>query len=228
MHNKSLVKASALNTKSSSKAAVTVPKSNRFGTLTAAFLLALALIVVPAQQAFSHDYLMGSNPQDGATLDTHPAQVVLSFNNGIQTLGAQLVILNEGETVLSSGEPTVEGKNVSYDIPSDLGNGTFTINWRVVSSDSHPIEGAIAYSVTGEPEPEVAAPQSQETNTPEATETAGGNEPSSESSVDAPEETDLEIGDRTPGLPWPGIIIGGAIGLIVGIVLLILGKRKNK
>lgn len=205
-----------------SRAAVSVPNFKRIGTLTAAFLLALALIVAPAQQAFSHDYLMGSNPEEGATLDTHPGQVVLSFNNSIQTLGAQLVILDEQGTVLSSGEPTVDGKNVTYDVPADLGNGAFTINWRVVSSDSHPIEGSITYSVTGEPEPEVTAPQSEETPDPEtASDAETSSEPTGEATTDPSNE-------EPPGLPWTGIIIGGAIGLTVGIVLMVLGKRKNR
>lgn len=210
---------------SSTKAAVAVPNFKRIGTLTAAFLLALALIVAPAQQAFSHDYLMGSNPQDGATLDIHPSEVVLSFNNDIQSLGAQLVILDEKDTVLSSGEPIVEGKNVSYDIPANLGNGAFTINWRVVSSDSHPIEGSIAYSVTDEPEPEVTAPQAEETETPADTDPA-----ESSSETDAGSDGDPTIDpskEEPPSLPWTGIIIGGAIGLTVGIVLMVLSKRKE-
>ena len=218
---------------SSSKAAVAVPNFKRIGTLTAAFLLALALIVAPAQQAFSHDYLMGSNPQDGATLDTHPSEVVLSFNNDIQTLGAQLVILGEKDTVLSSGQPMVEGKNVSYDVPANLGNGAFTINWRVVSSDSHPIEGSIAYSVTGEPEPEVTAPQAEKSQTPEGTDTAedsSGADTGSDSGSDSGSDGDATVDpskEEPPSLPWTGIIIGGAIGLTVGIVLMVLSKRKE-
>lgn len=200
------------NINSSSKVAVAVPNFKRIGILTAAFLLALALIVAPAQQAFSHDYLMGSNPEDGAALDTHPSEVVLSFNNDIQTLGAQLVILDEKDTVLSSGQPTVEGKNLSYDVPADLGNGAFSINWRVVSSDSHPIEGSVAYSVTGESEPEVTAPQPEETAPPESADSA---DPSAEDTSDATTDPSRE---EPPGLPWTGIIIGGAIGLSVGKV----------
>lgn len=227
MHNEFSSRAVPASTKPTARAAAAVP-AKKFGTLTAAFFLALALVVVPAQQAFAHDYLMASNPEDGATLEVQPSQVVLSFNNNIQKLGAQMIILDENETPVASGTPVVEGKNVSYDVPADLGNGAFTINWRVVSSDSHPIDGSISYTVEGDDE--VSAPSAKTTPTPE--ETVPGEATSDPSATADGEATGSDSGEQTQDekapLPWTGIIIGGALGLTAGIVLMILGKRKKK
>lgn len=225
MHSESLVKADLIPHPFSPQAVDRIPKRNTWGTAAAAFVLALALMIVPAQQAFAHDYLMGSNPEDGATIDVHPTQIVLSFNNNIQKLGAQMIILDEKETVLATGEPVVEGKNVSFDVPANLGNGAFAVNWRVVSSDSHPIDGTLSYTVTNAPGTDVSAPSPEDT-------------PEADLPADQPENQNTTPGTTTgtdsapapdkPGLPWTGIFIGGGLGLAAGIVLLLLGKRKNK
>lgn len=227
MHNEFLPRAVPTSHKPSAQAAVAVPKK-KFGILVAAFFLSLALVVVPAQQAFAHDYLMASNPEDGATLDAHPSQVVLSFNNDIQKLGAQMIILDENETPVATGTPEVEGKNVSYEVPAELGNGAFTVNWRVVSSDSHPIDGTLSYTVEGAPE--ISAPSAEETPAPEET-TENGQTSDPSAAVDGESTGDDSVeqaGKEKAPIPWTGIIIGGVLGLGAGIVLMLLGKRRKK
>ncbi|XBH21316.1 copper resistance CopC family protein [Jonesiaceae bacterium BS-20] len=227
MHIEFPSRAVPVSNKPTTQAVAAVPVK-KFGTLLAAFFLALALVVVSAQQAFAHDYLMASNPEDGATLEAQPSQVVLSFNNDIQKLGAQIVILDENETPIASGAPVVEGKNASYKVPEALGNGSFTVNWRVVSSDSHPIDGSISYTVEGEDE--VSAPPAETPPSPE--ETAAEGETSEPSATADGEATGNDSGEQAQEekapLPWTGIIIGGVLGLTAGIVLMILGKRKKK
>lgn len=33
--------------------------------------------------------------------------------------------------------------------------------------------------------------------------------------------------DEADGLPWPGIIVGGGLGLVAGTVLMVLSKRRE-
>lgn len=224
MHNEFLPRAVRTSNQPSVQGAVVRP-AKRFGTIFAAFLLALALVAVPAQQAFAHDYLMASNPEDGAALDAQPSQVVLSFNNDIQKLGAQMIILDQSKSPVASGTPVVEGKNVSFDVPADLGNGVFTVNWRVVSSDSHPIDGTLSYTVGDVDQGSAPAPDetATTTDTPDAEQTS---KPSAETTAGESSNANQPNEDTAP-LPWTGIVIGGVLGLGAGVVLMLLGKRKK-
>lgn len=203
----------------------TASNSKRLLAVLGTLLLSLTLVAFPAQRAFSHDYLMNSSPEDGATLDAQPKQIVLGFSGEIQDLGAQVVIQDINTDIVAQGAPTIDGKNVSFDVPLELGNGVFTVNWRVVSSDAHPIEGTLSYTVAGAEQEVAPTPAESESPAPES--------PSPEA-TQAPEESPAPTTEPSPGteapteIPWTGIIIAGAAGLGIGILLMVLPKRKKQ
>ncbi|WP_155368029.1 copper resistance CopC/CopD family protein [Catellatospora vulcania] len=127
----------------------------------------LVLVFVPAmllgfpQPAHAHAHLVGTDPAEGAVLQTAPDRVLLTFDEavrgvpgGVQVYGAQ------GELV--EARPTVTGTELEVALPARLGNGTTVITWRVVSEDGHPISGALTFSV-GAPTP-VNTPSSSDSN----------------------------------------------------------------
>src|SRR5699024_9983209 len=85
--------------------------------------------------------------------DQAPTEIVLEFNNEpLDTSSAIIVTDSDGETV-ADGEPLVEGRSVSLPIEEPLVGGEHEVQWRVVSSDGHPIEGTFSFTV-----PESAGP----------------------------------------------------------------------
>ena len=116
--------------------------------LGATFVVALLLLVGPSASA--HAMLEGSTPAADAVLTTPPASVDLVFNEAISLLpdsvrvfgpdGAQV---DSGAVVHAHGDPATASVGVRPDLP----DGTYLVSYRVVSADSHPIEGAYTFVI---------------------------------------------------------------------------------
>ncbi len=117
-------------------------------------LLVLATLtwlgVAGAAPASAHATLQSTTPYDGQVVATSPASVGLTFDEPVEVaLGGVKVYAADGSRV-DLGQvrhPGGAGKQVSADLRSGLAHGTYLVNWRVVSSDSHPISGSFTFSV---------------------------------------------------------------------------------
>ncbi|MEW2396639.1 copper resistance protein CopC [Streptomyces sp. NPDC046862] len=117
------------------------------GTVLVLFLLG------GAGTASAHAALRDSDPRDGVVLKSAPRQVTLSFTESVSLLDDSIRVVDPDNRPVETGEPGRAGKSsdtVRVTLPADLGDGTYTIAWRVVSADSHPVSGALLFSV-GEP-----------------------------------------------------------------------------
>ncbi len=118
--------------------------------LPVALLLALVgwlLIGVPA--AFAHAELVSSSPAAGAVLTESPKNITFSFSETIEiSLGAVRVFDGTGSTVNTgvAHHPNGHLDQVSVDLPK-LANGSYVVDWQVVSADSHPVHAAYTFQV---------------------------------------------------------------------------------
>lgn len=107
----------------------------------------LALSVAGAAPALAHATVASSNPTDSARLDAMPGTVTVTFTESVSAQAGFLkVVDSEGEQV-SEGAPTSSGRDVSVQLRSGLGEGSYIVSYRIVSADSHPITGAYAFVV---------------------------------------------------------------------------------
>jgi len=110
--------------------------------------LALATFV-GVGSAFAHSELLTSDPQPGAVLDAPPAHVTLTFNEPVEiSLGAIRVFDGTGNSidVSAARHPDGNSSKVEIDLPK-LSNGSYVVDWRVVSADSHPVHAAYTFQV---------------------------------------------------------------------------------
>jgi copper transport protein len=122
--------------------------------LVAASLLLLALLY--AAPAWAHAQLVGTDPPPGSVLPEAPEQVTLTFSEPVLLTSRRITTYDaEGGTVDSSATSSDGEVTVRFD--DELGRGTYTVAWFVVSSDGHPISGSLTFSV-GERSAEVQAP----------------------------------------------------------------------
>ncbi|QFZ78878.1 copper-binding protein [Streptomyces fagopyri] len=108
--------------------------------------------------ASAHAALTGADPEDGSVLKTAPRQVTLTFTESIGLLDDSFRVLDPGNRRVHTGEPGhADGRSdtARVTLPKGLGTGTFTVAWRVVSADSHPVSGAFTFSI-GKPSATVA------------------------------------------------------------------------
>jgi methionine-rich copper-binding protein CopC len=122
--------------------------SARAAAAASAGLAALALVLLAPAPAFAHDALEGSAPASGATVATAPAEVRLDFSETPLGVGAQVKVTDPAGTDVSDGAPEVVDRSVHQKLRAGGRAGAYTVVWRVVSSDSHPIEGTLTFTVT--------------------------------------------------------------------------------
>ncbi|HEX9969486.1 MAG TPA: copper resistance protein CopC [Acidimicrobiales bacterium] len=95
-----------------------------------------------------------TQPAADATVGEAPAEVVMRFNEPVElAFGAIRVYDSDGHRV-DRGAPRHTGgrQGVQVELADDIPDGTYTVSWRVVSSDGHPIEEAFVFHV-GAPGP---------------------------------------------------------------------------
>lgn len=196
--------------------------------LAATLGLVTASVTLTAAPASAHDVLVSSDPADGAELAESPTQITLTFNNDLSTLGGLMVLTDASGTEVASAAPTVEGPTATLPL-EPLPGGVYTLTWRAVSSDSHPIEGTSTFTVAQaeplpvEPDPSPSAEQPPAADAPEASA-----EPSATATpVTTSDEPDAAADDDGP-LPWVGILVGAGLGLAAGAVLTVWTKRRNR
>lgn len=100
--------------------------------------------------ASAHAALTGTDPQDGTVLKTAPREVTLTFSESIGLLDDSFRVLDPGNRRVHTGDPGHAGgrsDTARVTLPKGLGTGTFTVAWRVVSADSHPVSGAFTFSI---------------------------------------------------------------------------------
>ena len=97
----------------------------------------------------AHAELLKSDPQPGAVLDTAPKQITLTFSEPVEmSLGAIRLFDGAGTSidVSASRHPNGDDAVVEVDLPT-LANGSYVVDWRVVSADSHPVHAAYTFQV---------------------------------------------------------------------------------
>jgi copper transport protein len=117
------------------------------GVLVAA-VATVGLALGPAR-ADAHAELISTEPASGEQLDAAPERVVLRFTESVDVSDDAIEVLTAGGDpvdVHDPGHPDGEGSAVAVDLP-DLGDGTYVVSWRVISSDSHPVSGAFTFGV---------------------------------------------------------------------------------
>ncbi|NHI08640.1 transport integral membrane protein [Streptomyces sp. KO7888] len=117
------------------------------------------LLLGGAGPASAHAALASTDPGDGTVLRRAPAHVTLTFSESVGLRDDSFRVLDPGGHRVHTGEAgRADGRadTARVALPGELGEGTYTVAWRVVSADSHPVSGAFTFSV-GRPS-QTAAP----------------------------------------------------------------------
>lgn len=170
-----------------------------------AILLLLGVSLLgPIPEAMAHDELVGSTPASGAQVSTSPTQVSLTFNEEVQPGPNVVTVRGPDGTPWDSGAATVQGTVVTEAVRPFGPAGQYTIDYRVLSEDGHPVSGTVTFtfSPVGTVTPQAPAPP----------------RPATTATDSAPND------GATPVWPW----IAGAVALIAlgAAVALRIGRDR--
>ncbi|WP_435817563.1 copper resistance CopC/CopD family protein [Micromonospora sediminicola] len=116
-------------------------------------LLLVTLLLAPATPASAHAVLVSSSPAASAVVPEAPAQVVITFSEGVRKVPGKVRVIAPDGSRADRGEPTFQGAEVTIPVDPSGARGTYLVSYRVISADSHPVSGAFTYSVGAPSEP---------------------------------------------------------------------------
>lgn len=193
--------------------------------LLAAAVCGALLATANATAAFAHAALVGTDPEDGATLAVAPASVSATFSEILDGPSTEIAVTDPAGETLDLDDPTFEGDTFTqpmrYTAP-----GEYTVAFRVYSEDGHRVDDALTFTVESIPdellvagaETETTAEAASPTATEESSAPAG---PPSEAS-DSPEE------DSNTGTALAMILLAALVVVVGGVLLVKLLGRKPK
>jgi len=101
----------------------------------------------------AHAGLKSSEPAASSVLEQTPKEIVLNFGESVEVSfgsirlfdsNSKIIVLPTPKHVVRDG--VVDTKTVRVGVPG-LEPGSFLVVWRVVSADSHPVQGAFAFQI---------------------------------------------------------------------------------
>jgi copper transport protein len=114
-------------------------------------LVALTALPASAQDAVAaHAVLESASPAQGSEVDSAPAAVSLTFGEAVTVDRASLRVLTPSGARADNGDvvhPNGAASQVSVGLQQDLPRGSYTVVWRVISADSHPVSGTYSFGL---------------------------------------------------------------------------------
>jgi copper resistance protein C len=168
--------------------------------LLTALALAVGVLLAGAAPALAHNVLVSTDPPNGASVAVGPQQVRLTYDQPVQTGSVTafntVTVTGPNGTRWETGTVTVEGNTVTAPLHPLGPAGAYTIAYRILSADGHPVEGTVRFTLT----------------------TAGTGTPTPPA-ANQPPTTSAQGSHGNGGMPvWPWIV-GAAALLTIGVVL---------
>lgn len=191
--------------------------------LLAALVAAVAFtaaVLFGAAPASAHDVAESTAPANGASVAEVPASVSITFNNRPLAIGSGVTVTSGGENWADGAVEIIDNQAVQKLRPGAPA-GQYTVTWRVVSSDSHPIEGTFSFTAAS------------------GSTTAAGGSAAASPSASAPAASVPSAGTSAPGTggneaapaaespPFPWSIVGLAV-VAVGLVIFLAVTARRK
>lgn len=189
------------------------PATTRRAGLGVLLVALCAFFVAAPSAAFAHDELIGSTPSDGEVVETGPTEIDLRYSaEPLEGEGAtEVLVIDPSGAEVQQGAPVLDRNGVIQELTGADERGTYTVVWRIVSSDGHPISGELTFSVG-------------EASDPAEVPTTTGSDPDPDATAGA----DTDADGFNPTAIWivGGIVVVGLGGALVA-VLMARARRRD-
>jgi copper resistance protein C len=108
----------------------------------------LSVMLLPAS-AYAHAMLDHASPLVGSTVAAAPKEVILWFTEKLEPAFSTIEVRNAQGGTMQGGKAQVSGSDrTQLRVPlKALPPGTYTVNWRVLSVDTHRTQGSFSFTV---------------------------------------------------------------------------------
>jgi methionine-rich copper-binding protein CopC len=113
-------------------------------------ITALTALSMPVSSA--HGEIISSYPKQFANVNPIPTQVWIEFDGNLQTLAGQQIntieIIDSTGYAMNTGDPVISGGRITTQLSDQSAPGVFTVKYRIVSEDGHPVEGSYTFNAS--------------------------------------------------------------------------------
>ncbi|MFS0921297.1 copper resistance protein CopC [Brevibacillus sp. 179-C 1.1 NHS] len=191
------------------------------------FLTLLCFMLVPSV-TFAHTGLDKSIPTEGETIQDLK-EISLTFETKIEKGSTFSLVSEQGESIPVENI-TINDKVLGGTVSNSVKNGTYTVKWKIIGVDGHPIEGTYSFVVKAEDQeskqPTVANPSSQTqvpiAGTNASTATPEQNSTQTTATVVSTNTQANDMGNNSNIMMWLVIAI-----IVLAIVCILLIFRKK-
>jgi methionine-rich copper-binding protein CopC len=96
--------------------------------------------------AWAHDDLTASQPKSGATLQTAPKEITLTFAEPVNARFVKVGVARDGKN-MPVAKPAVTGA-VVHQVLDGAAPGAYAVSYRIVSTDGHPVTGSLRFTLS--------------------------------------------------------------------------------
>lgn len=126
----------------------------RLKSMFKSWVLAISAVVLLGSVSgavLAHGALSSSLPGDKAVV-TAPEKLELTFNEAVRVLRLTLVHGTAHQIEFGFAPSTEPTQTLSYDLPMMM-MGAHTVNWTVIGSDGHTVNGSFGFTVSADGAP---------------------------------------------------------------------------
>ncbi|WP_306902935.1 copper resistance CopC family protein [Arthrobacter pascens] len=180
------------------------------------------MLVLPGAAAQAHDTLESTDPGANSVVGSVPGKIGLTFSNTPIAIGSVIRVVDATGTDQADGQVSIVDNHVTQPVKSEAPAGNYTVTWRVVSSDGHPIEGTFTFTAgSGNTSGDTNA-----SNSPSATSSTASTSPATASPSAA--SPSAAPASSSGGLPTELVMAGVvALILIAGFVALAIRIKRR-
>jgi methionine-rich copper-binding protein CopC len=104
------------------------------------------LAVLGCQSCYAHAELERTEPQVGSTVRIAPTEVAVWFTQKLEPALSTITVRNAAGQRVDVGGTRVSGNVMRVPVKA-LAAGTYRVNWRVLSVDTHRTQGSFTFRV---------------------------------------------------------------------------------
>lgn len=111
------------------------------------------MLLVSAIPASAHAQLVSANPKSKSVVYALPKQVQLMFGDDLIDLaeGNQIQVTDPKGKRIDTGENILLGNQLSTGLKKSLWFGRYTVTYRVLSEDGHPVSATYFFTLAKKP-----------------------------------------------------------------------------
>jgi len=115
-------------------------------------VLVCVLAVLTSPNSWAHGEIISTSPERLNNINQIPSQVWIVFDGNLQMFGGQAIntidVVDSTGLTVSTGDPVIDGGKIRTKLSGKITPGIFTVNYRIVSEDGHPVQGSYTFNVS--------------------------------------------------------------------------------